>query len=143
MHYAPPRMRFELLRALYMHADQHPGQAFSESAIADEFAVSPLQFDMVVDWLEVHGFVGVAEGGALAITPAGVAEIEARGSRWRAEVEAIAAWLELEKARIAEASVGAVSREIALRKGAVVEARRRRQAVETRMRDMSGPWTDD
>ena len=146
--YDAQRMRFELLRALYLHAREHPGEVFSESDLEQEFAVSPLQFDLVIEWLVRSGYV-VCDGpeGNPSITEKGNGEMEARGLFWRLEVDAIVSWLDEEKARITRdcATLGlpkpeASRLEIAQKKDAVTEARRRRIAVQARLRDLNEPF---
>lgn len=147
MIYNQSRMRFELLRALYIHDKKHPTEIFSEHEIEAEFEVSPIQLDLVVDWLESNGYIRTSgDEGHLAITAKGIDEIDARTAIWRREIDAIVQWLTHEKDRIARdcetqgLSGQGISRvEINRKKEAVVEARRRRQALEARMRDLKEP----
>lgn len=151
MYYDQSRMRFELLRALYIHDKKHPEAVFSEADIESEFDVSPIQLDLVVDWLQSNGYIQTtAPDSHLAITAKGVDEIDARTAYWRREIDEIVQWLAHEKERIAtecEAqglSAQGISRvEISRKKEAIVEARRRRQALEARMRDLKEPMGAD
>ena len=142
MFYTKDRMCFELLRALYHHANQYPEQPFSEAELEGEFAVSPVQFDLVVDWLVEAGLARIAgPDGTLAITDRGREEMEARGMRWRLEADAITDWLAEEKQRIVAERLPP-SQEIARKKGAVMEARERRLGLEARLRDLRVPMED-
>lgn len=143
MFFTPESMRFELLHALHAHARQAPGAPFAEAAIEERFGVSPVQFDLIVDWLVEAGFVRVsAREGHIAITEAGEAEMKAREATRDRETEAILAWLDAEKARIAEVcrTAGLPNSEIYRRqKAALEEVRARRQALESACRDLSAP----
>lgn len=140
MIYSKDQMCFELLRALYVHAREHPGEPFSEAALEDEFNVSPVQFDLVVDWLVEAGYARVSPpNGQLALTDHGQAEMDHRTTGWREGVERLTGWLDEEKARIADRKLPQ-SQEITLKKAAVFELRRRRQDLETRLRDLHTPF---
>lgn len=144
MFYTPHTMRYELLKALYLHAQARPEEVFSESELEHEFSVSPIQFDLVVDWLVQRGYATCAQpAGHLAITERGVAEMEARGEYWQRERDAILDWLESEKARIASECAAdpacSPTTESRLKMAAVEEARERRKALEARMRNLSEP----
>lgn len=142
--YDTNRMRFELLRALYAHARRHPNQAFSEAELEEEFGVSPIQFDWVVQWLVANGYVEVApQTGVLTITERGSAEMMARGLHWRQSMDEILDWLDAEKARIAtthgpiQASAHRSPETVRRTREAIREARRRRIALLGDIRDMS------
>lgn len=136
MYYNTNRMRFELLRALYTHWRSGAEQPFSERELEEEFMVSPMQFDRVVDWVVERGYAtDTAAGRSLALTQRGVAEMEARAEHWRTSVDGILDWLAGEKARIAGAAASK-REEIRLKMEAVKEARQRRLAVLAEVRDM-------
>jgi hypothetical protein len=143
MFFTPEAMRFELLHALHAHARQASGAPFAEAALEERFGVSPVQFDLVVDWLVEAGYARVsAPAGHLAITEAGEAEMLAREAARDRETEAILAWLDAEKARIAEACRAEglpVSEAYRRQKTAIEAVRARRQALEAAFRDLSAP----
>jgi hypothetical protein len=147
MHYDANRMRFELLRALYQHAQKHPEEVFSEAELIHEFDVSPIQFDLVVEWLRQNGYARVTGAESdLSITEKGLNEMDERTTHWRREIEAILLWLTQEKERIGRdcasrgmSEQGMSRTEIEMKKTAIYEARQRRKALEARMRDLREP----
>lgn len=147
MQYDANRMRFELLRALYQHAQKNPDAIFSETELLEEFQVSPIQFDLVVEWLHQNGYARMTGAESdLSITEKGILEMDERTAHWRREIESILQWLTQEKEHIAQEcakrgmSEHGMSRiEIEMKKTAVFEARQRRKALEARMRDLREP----